>query len=81
MMETSLILQFCLPHSSPLYVANVQKEDSSQAEWFSWESHFSAHDLLFLYKNLVGIWQNISHNPDKSIIISYLLAGVFKSVQ
>lgn len=42
---------------------------------------FPARDLLLLYKNLVGIWQSISHNPDKRIIISYLLAGVFKSVQ
>lgn len=42
---------------------------------------FSAPDLLFCAKNLTGIWQHISHNPDKSIIISYVLAGVLKSVQ
>lgn len=44
------------------------------------KSFFPVCDLLLLYENL-GIWQSINHNLDKSITISYLLAGVFKSVR
>lgn len=42
---------------------------------------FSLLTSGFVQKILAGIWQHISHNPDKRVIVSYVLAGLLKSVK